>query len=123
MYRIIDENGNIISQTSDIRYVKLKTLTSLDDTEYKVWVRCNAADAQCVAINGIRYSLAGRDIVEDAPTVVFIYEVDAAEELLNTYNDLTDAQLAIADLFEQSDNDITQLQLAITQLYEQSLKE
>lgn len=122
MYRITDINGNIIAQLSDIRYVKRKT-QSFHDTEYSYWVRCNAADAQCVAINGIRYSLAGRDIVEDAPTVVFIYEVDAAEELLNTYNDLTDAQLAIADLFEQSDNDITQLQLAITQLYEQSLKE
>jgi len=123
MYRITDENGNIIAQLSDIRYVKLKTNTLEDGREYSFWVRCQSHDAQCVAINGIRYSLAGRDIVEDAPTAVFIYEVDAAEELLNTYNDLTDAQLAIADLFEQSDNDITQLQLALTELYEKSLKE
>ena len=83
MFRIIDTNGNIIAQVDDLRYVKLKTHSLQDGTEYKVWVRCNATDAQCIAVNGIRYSLAGKPIVDDAPTVVYVYQIDAAAELLN----------------------------------------
>ena len=79
MYRISDENGNVIAQVDTPRYVRWKK--SPIDEESGAWIQCPANLAECVAIDGVRYSLAGRDIVADAPVVVYINEVDAAMEL------------------------------------------
>lgn len=76
MFQIIDENANLIAQVDSPRYVRLN--------DNGVWIRCPPYDAQCVAVNGVRYSLVGKDIVEDAPTVVFVRELDSANEVLKT---------------------------------------
>lgn len=74
MYRISDENGNVIAQVEKPRYVRLKA-------ESGAWIQCDVNSAECIAIDGVRYSLAGRDIVEDAPIVVYLQYIDAAAEL------------------------------------------
>lgn len=91
MYRITDENGNVISQSDDIRYVKFKESSG-------AWIRCKAYDAQCVAINGVRYSLAGREPVEDAPTVVYVREVDSAKEIQAQSQNIGDLGWAIQQM-------------------------
>lgn len=77
MYRITDENGNVIAQVDSPRYVRLKAETG-------AWIQCPAHLAECIAINGVRYSLVGRDLIDDAPVAVYVYEIDAAQELYNT---------------------------------------
>lgn len=82
MYRITDENGNVIAQVDSPRYVRWKK--SPIDENHGAWIQCPAHLAECIAINGIRYSLVGRDLVDDAPIAVYVYEIDAAQELYNT---------------------------------------
>lgn len=77
MYKISTVEGELISQTDDPRFVKL-------NPESGAWVRCDAINAQCLAANGVRYSLAGREPVEDAPIVVFVQKVDAGALQLKT---------------------------------------
>lgn len=75
MYRIKDSDGKIITQTADPIFVRKKEST---DT----WIRCNQYDAQCIAIDCQRYSIAGKEIVEDAPQVVTVEQFDDALESL-----------------------------------------
>lgn len=78
MYQIITTSGETIGFVEDIRYVKWR-----DD--FNCWVRTrDVEEAQCVAVDGIRYSLLGKDLVEDAPTVVYIREIDAASAHFQT---------------------------------------
>lgn len=46
-----------------------------------VWIRCDEPDAECVAVNGTRYSIRGKAQVEDAPETVAICKIDAARRL------------------------------------------
>ena len=75
MYRFKDSDGNIITQVSEPRFVKMKKSTG-------AWIQCNEYNAQCIAIDGVRYSIAGKEIVEDAPQVVTIEQFDDALESL-----------------------------------------
>ena len=70
MYKISTVEGELLSQTDDPRFVKL-------NSESGAWIRCTPEIAQCIAVNGVRYSLAGREPVEDAPIVAFVQKVDA----------------------------------------------
>lgn len=75
MYRIKDSDGKIITQTTDPIFVRKKESTG-------AWVRCNQFNAECIAIDCQRYSLDGKEIVEDAPQVVTIEKIDEAAESL-----------------------------------------
>lgn len=75
MYRIKDADGNILTQVETPRYVKKKPSTG-------AWIQTNAYEAECVAIDCKRYSIAGKELVEDAPQVVTIEHVDSALESL-----------------------------------------
>ena len=124
MYRITDENGNVIAQVDSPRYVRLKAETG-------AWIQCPAHLAECIAINGVRYSLVGRDLVDDAPIAVYVYEIDAAQELYNTTErvkiideDLTQTQKALVEVYENNistEDELTQTQLALVDLYENLL--
>lgn len=89
MYQIVMTTGAIIAEVEDIRYVKWR-----DDL--KCWVRTrNVDDAQCVAVDGIRYSLLGKEPVEDAPVIVYVREVDVATAHFQTQKkmDVTERDL------------------------------
>lgn len=98
MYRITDEDGNFIAQVDSPRYVRLKEETG-------TWIQCSQIFAECIAIKGIRYSLAGRDKVADAPISVYVREIDAADELYKT-----------AKSADTNANDIQVLSWAMTQM-------
>ena len=70
MYKISTVEGDLIAQTDEPRFVKF-------NSESGAWIRCTPEFAQCIAVNGVRYSLAGREPVEDAPIVAFVQKVDA----------------------------------------------
>lgn len=89
MYKISTVEGDLISQTDDPRFVKLNPNSG-------AWIRCTPELAQCIAVNGVRYSLAGREPVEDAPIVAFVQKVDAGALQLNTDNKV-DSQNADID--------------------------
>ena len=82
MYKITTVEGHLITQTDDPRFVKL-------NTESGAWIRTDAINAECIAVNGVRYSLAGREPVEDAPIVAFIQKIDAGAVQLETDNKVT----------------------------------
>lgn len=82
MYKITTAEGNLITQTDDPRFIKF-------NPESGAWVRTDAINAQCIAVNGVRYSLAGRKPVEDAPIVAFIQKIDAGAVQLETDNKVT----------------------------------
>lgn len=75
MYRIKDSDGNIITQTADPIFVRKKESTG-------AWIRCNQFNAECIAIDCVRYSIEGKKLVEDAPQVVTIEKFDDALESL-----------------------------------------
>ena len=88
MYKISTVEGKLLAQTDDPRFVKL-------NPDSGAWIRCDAICAQCIAINGVRYSLTGREPVEDAPIVAFVQKIDAGALQLKTDNkvDLQNADI------------------------------
>lgn len=105
MFEIINETGEVIAELDEPRYVYRSPKNG-------VWIRCNEPEAECVAINGTRYSIRGKPPIDDAPTVS-IKKADAAariraltqknteslqniEELKAAYTDLAEA---ILDLY------------------------
>ena len=92
MYQIVMTTGAIIAEVEDIRYVKWR-----DDL--KCWVRTrNVDDAQCVAVDGIRYSLLGKETVEDAPVIVYVREVDVATAHFQTQKKLDVTERDLQDI-------------------------
>lgn len=94
MYKIKDADGNILTQTDNPRFVKKKPSTG-------VWIQSNAEDAQCLAIDGIRYSIAGRELVEDAPIVVTIEQIENALESFNQHTDIENLSFAVNKIAEE----------------------
>ncbi len=92
MYQIVMTTGAIIAEVEDVRYVKWR-----DD--FKCWVRTrNMDDAQCVAVDGTRYSLLGKEPVEDAPVIVYVREVDAATAHFQTQKQLNITERDLQDI-------------------------
>lgn len=97
MYQLLNlETGEYIN-IENPRYVK--------QDERGVWIRCNEEDAQCIAVNGDRYSLANKKPVDDAPKVVAVSPVDAGEQLnkinfsnLQNATDIDEVKAAIDDI-------------------------
>ena len=88
MYRILDENGNFITQIDSPRYVRVNEKSG-------AWIQCTEDLAECIAIDGVRYSLVGKDKVEDAPVTVYVYPLDDAMEL---YHATKNSTLNAADI-------------------------
>lgn len=82
MYRITTVEGDLITQTDDPRFVRI-------NPDSGAWIRTDAINAECIAVNGTRYSLAGREPVEDAPIVAFVQKIDAGAVQLATDNKVT----------------------------------
>lgn len=80
MYRIILD-GEIILQSQSPRWVKINPSSG-------AWIQCDYQDAECLAINGKRYSIEGRPKVDDAPLVVTVKYIDSAENMLATEKDV-----------------------------------
>lgn len=75
MYEILNTaTREVLTLTDEPRYVKRSPRNS-------VWIRCEEADAECVAVEGTRYSISGREPVEDAPVTVAVRKADAAAKL------------------------------------------
>lgn len=91
MYQIINSiNQEILAEVDKVIYLKWR-----DDA--KCWIEPkNHKDAQCIFYDGIRYSLLGKDLVEDAPVTVYVREVDNATAHFQTAKkvDITSRDLA-----------------------------
>lgn len=75
MYEIYDTtSGKVIALADEPRYVYRSPKNG-------VWIRCEESDAECVAVNGTRYSIRGRAQVDDAPETVAVRKADAAKRL------------------------------------------
>ena len=97
MYQILNLNNGETFEIDKPRYVKLD--------ERGIWVQCGEVDAQCLSVNGDRYSLANKEIVEDAPQVVVVREIDAAKKLaqinfksIQNAQNLDEVKAAVQDL-------------------------
>ena len=80
MYRILLDD-KIIMQTDSPRFVKINPSSG-------AWIQCDYFSAECLAIDGKRYSIAGRKKVDDAPQVVTVKQINAAENMLATEKDV-----------------------------------
>lgn len=108
MFEIYDaKSGEVIALAEEPRYVYRSPKNG-------VWIRCDEPDAECIAVNGARYSINGRQIVDDAPDSVAVRKVDAAQkiaaiaknsiaqaqtldEVKAAYSDLADAVIDLID--------------------------
>lgn len=72
MFMITDEDGNLLKQVEEVRYIKRG--------KSGAWIRCRDSDAQGIAIDGVKYSLPNRDPISDT-SLAFIHFVDAAQSL------------------------------------------
>lgn len=68
--------------------------------ERGIWIRCEEADAECIAINGERFSIGGKNPVDDAPQVIAISKIDLGEHLKTFANaqDIDEVKAAIEDI-------------------------
>ena len=108
MFEIYDtKSGEVIALAEEPRYVYRSPKNG-------VWIRCDEPNAECIAVNGARYSINGRQIVDDAPDTVAVRKVDAAQkiaavaknsiaqaqtldEVKAAYSDLADAVIDLID--------------------------
>lgn len=75
MFEIYDtKSGEVIALAEEPRYVYRSPKNG-------VWIRCDEPDAECIAVNGARYSIRGRAEVDDAPDTVAVRKVDAAQRI------------------------------------------
>ena len=74
MYEIYNvDNREVIGLTDEVTYVKRGKLG--------IWHRCKEDAAECILSDGIRYSIAGKTPVADAPVTADIKKADAAAAL------------------------------------------
>lgn len=78
-----------------------------------VWIRCEEPQAECVAVNGARYSIHGRAEVEDAAGTVAIRKVDGAKRIA----ELAKGQIAHAETLDEVKAAYTDLAEAILDIY------
>ena len=75
MFEIVNnETREVLSLTDEPRYVYRSPRNG-------VWIRCDEDKAECVAVDGTRYSLKDKTPVSDAPQTVAIRKADAAAKL------------------------------------------
>lgn len=96
MYRIL-LGDEILLQTDSPRFVRKNPSSG-------AYIQCDFAQAECVAINGRRFSISGRKLVADAPDVVTVKQIDAASNALATEQDINLLFFALTNVI----NDINQ---------------
>lgn len=92
MYRIF-LNDEILLQTDSPRWVKLNPSSG-------AWIQCNFHEAECIAVDGKRYSIDGRPLVDDAPDVVTVKYIDAAQNALVNENYIDLLFFALGNLID-----------------------
>lgn len=92
MYRIF-LNDEILLQTDLPRWVKLNPSSG-------AWIQCNSHEAECIAVDGKRYSIDGRPLVDDAPDVVTVKYIDAAQNALVNENYIDLLFFALGNLID-----------------------
>lgn len=105
MFEIVNSDGEVIALADEPRYV-------CRSPKNGVWIRCDEPDAECVAVNGTRYSIRGRAKVDDAPPVS-IRKADAAAKILA----LTKEQIARASDIDEIKDAYADLADAVLDLY------
>lgn len=97
MYQILNLDTGEILEIENPRYVCCD--------ERNVWVRCDENDAQCISLDGKRFSLANKEPVEDAPQTVAVKKVDAAKKIaqinldgLKNAENIDEVKAAVQDL-------------------------
>lgn len=63
-----------------------------------VWLQCNSIDAECIAINGERFSISGRALVDDAPQVLAVSKINPLQKISALNSDNDDIKSAILDI-------------------------
>lgn len=85
MFQVLNLNTGETFNLENPRYVK--------KDECGIWVRCTEIDAECIAVNGNRFSIANKNLVEDAPQVVSITPIDAGQKISKiSFDNLQNAQ-------------------------------
>lgn len=125
MYNIINaETGETIGMTESVTYIRLNSKNGC-------FVMCEDGETpQGVAYASTPYNLFGKESMGDLP-IVIVSEVDGGTEMdaLKSENaslseQLTQAQLALCDVYEQgvtAESQLTETQLALCDMYEQLL--
>lgn len=94
MYQIINASSNKIIakiEDEDLRLVKW-------NDEFNCWLRTNNLyDAQCVAIDGVRYNILGHPLIEDAEEPVIVLG-DNLSAYFQTQQSLAVTQRDLADI-------------------------
>lgn len=62
-----------------------------------VWIRCDEEDAECIAVEGTRYSIRGKEPVPDAPNTVAVRKADAAKRLRDATLEVLEHSKTIED--------------------------
>lgn len=104
MVQLLNLNTGAVFEVEEPRYVKRNSSG--------VWLQCDEKDAECIALDGERFSISGKTLIEDAPQVISISKINQSQKLaqinLDTIknsqnidevkaaiNDITDAVLDI----------------------------
>lgn len=95
MYQIIDATSDkIIAEVED---EDLRLVMWSD--EYNCWLRTNnLLEAQCVALDGVRYNILGRPMVEDAEAPVIVLGDNLATAHFQTEKNLGVTQRDLQDI-------------------------
>lgn len=96
MYRII-LNDEILLQTDSPRFVKLNPSSG-------AWIQCDFSQAECIAIDGKRFSIVGRPFVNDAPDVVTVKQIDNALNALANEKDINLLFFALGNIINDINN-------------------
>ncbi|MBQ7703918.1 MAG: hypothetical protein IJT73_00595 [Selenomonadaceae bacterium] len=104
MFKLLNLNTGAVTEVDEPRFVKKKS--------NGVWIRCDESDAECIAIDGERFSISGKTVIDDAPQIVSISKINQSQKLAQVdlaaianaknidevkaaINDITDAVLDI----------------------------
>ena len=75
MYKIYNyDTEELIAQVAEPRWIKL-------NPDSGAWVECPAYQAEAVAVDGIKYSIEGHELIEDTVAVTIKFVEDTAESL------------------------------------------
>ena len=99
MFQILNLSTGETLYFDEPRYVKLD--------ERGFWSRCDESDAQCISFCGNRFSIANREVVDDAPQIVAIKKVDAAQKIsqinldgLKNAQNIEEVKAAVEDIID-----------------------
>ena len=75
MYKIYNyETDELITQVAEPRWIRL-------NPDSGAWIQCPAYLAEGIAIDGVKYSIEGRELIKDTDAVKIKFVEDTAESL------------------------------------------